>query len=102
MSVDADRQRVQRYWEPSQDVIRYRSDNEYAEHYLELLEKSVRDRLRSVGSPVSQMSGGLDSTAVVALAAASLPHRMGAAGSVPSPMSLMNSQTGTNASTWMR
>ena len=57
------------YWEPASTRIRYRTDGEYAEHFRELLAESVRCRMRAAGPPAVQMSGGLDSTSLAALAA---------------------------------
>jgi asparagine synthase (glutamine-hydrolysing) len=48
--------------------IRYKTTEEYCEHFLELFSKAVSDRLRTdrVGF---ELSGGLDSTSVAAMAA---------------------------------
>ena len=58
-----------RYWEvnPS-ERIRYRTDDEYAGHFLELFEKSISSKMRSVKPPGVMMSGGLDSTSIAAIA----------------------------------
>ena len=70
MVIDEDTVHTRRYWEPDpRAVIRYRSDAEYAEHFRTLLKQSVVCRLRASTPPVAMMSGGLDSTAVAALAA---------------------------------
>jgi asparagine synthase (glutamine-hydrolysing) len=61
--------RVERYWSPSRAEIRYARDEEYSDHFLELFQRSVSDRVRGAGSCVGvAMSGGLDSTSVAALA----------------------------------
>jgi len=59
---------VSRYW-PTEPVreIRYRSGAEYAEHFRTLLEGAVRDRLRALGPVGAHLSGGVDSSSVVAL-----------------------------------
>jgi asparagine synthase (glutamine-hydrolysing) len=49
--------------------IRYRRDDDYVEHFREILGRAVTARLRAVGPPAVMMSGGLDSTAVAAMAA---------------------------------
>lgn len=49
--------------------VRHASDDAYAAHFLALLRESVRCRLRGPTPPAVLMSGGLDSTAVAALAA---------------------------------
>lgn len=48
--------------------IRYRSSDQYAAHLLELIREAVRCRMRSVGGVAAQLSGGLDSSSVVAVA----------------------------------
>jgi len=66
--------RVERYWSPRTEEIRYAQDEDYADHFRELFERAVTDRLRDAGSFASiAMSGGLDSCSVAAVA-----HRSGA------------------------
>ncbi len=48
--------------------ISYRTDEEYAEHLRGLVEEAVRCRMRSVGGVASELSGGIDSSAVVGVA----------------------------------
>jgi len=48
--------------------IRYRNDDEYAAHFLELFKEAVRCRLRSAKGVASDLSGGLDSSSIVCLA----------------------------------
>ncbi|HUE89811.1 MAG TPA: asparagine synthase-related protein [Vicinamibacterales bacterium] len=58
----------QRYWTlPSEGRIRYRRSQEYVDHFLELFQVAVSDRLRTNHVGV-WMSGGLDSTSVAATA----------------------------------
>lgn len=62
--------RLQRYWQPDYErKIRYKTDQEYADHFRDLLEESVRCRMRSTTPVAVLMSGGLDSTSVASLAA---------------------------------
>jgi len=70
MRITASGQRSWRYWQPDPSVrLRGKSDQEYAEQFLSLLEESVRCRMRS-STPVGVlMSGGLDSGSVACLAA---------------------------------
>jgi len=65
-----------RYWRPDPSTkIRYQSDKEYADHFLYLLDESVKCRMRSVAPVGVLMSGGLDSTSVACLAARKIaPH----------------------------
>jgi asparagine synthase (glutamine-hydrolysing) len=61
---------VKRYWAPEVSKrLRYSSDESYVEHARELLDTAVRCRLRTTGPIVSQLSGGLDSSAVTSTAA---------------------------------
>ena len=74
MTVNIKGKHLERYWSPDPDArIRYKTDEEYAEHFLILLEESVCCRLRSITPVGVQMSGGLDSTSVACLAARNLP-----------------------------
>ncbi len=70
LTIDANSVRLQRYWsiDPAKE-IRYRRDDEYADHFLEIFSEAVRCRLRSHGRVGSDLSGGLDSSSVVCMAA---------------------------------
>jgi asparagine synthase (glutamine-hydrolysing) len=73
LAVTAAGERMERYWDidPEHRII-YRDEREYAAHFLEVFRRSVADRLRAPDGPVAvAMSGGLDSTSVAAVAAAS-------------------------------
>jgi asparagine synthase (glutamine-hydrolysing) len=61
------------YW-PFDPTARlyYRKDEDYADHFLELLTKSVECRLPATGKPAVALSGGLDSAPIAAVAARSL------------------------------
>lgn len=61
--------RTKQYWDvyPARR-IRYRTDEEYGEHFLEVFTEAVRCRLRSHGRAGSLLSGGLDSSSIVAVA----------------------------------
>ena len=76
MVVTGSSQRTWRYWQPDPSIIlRGKSDEDYAEPFLSLLEESVRCRLRSTTSVGVQMSGGLDSTSLACLAARMLAQQ---------------------------
>jgi asparagine synthase (glutamine-hydrolysing) len=83
LAVSADRVQKRRYWSLSSTrEIRYSDDRSYASHFFDLLSEAVRCRLRHPGSGVAaQLSGGLDSSSVVSMAA----HlkRVGTVDSVP-------------------
>jgi len=57
------------YWDvdPSKE-FRYRTDEEYADHFLALFQDAVRSRLRSCGPVGAWLSGGLDSSSIVCTA----------------------------------
>jgi asparagine synthase (glutamine-hydrolysing) len=70
MTVDRDRIVVRRYWrlDPAHE-IRYRHEQEYADHFFSLFEESVACRLRSDrGAVAAYLSGGVDSSSVVGMA----------------------------------
>jgi asparagine synthase (glutamine-hydrolysing) len=48
--------------------IRYRTDKEYEEHFRTLFAQSVKRRLRSDRPIVAELSGGMDSSSIVAMA----------------------------------
>lgn len=65
----AERGRVQsrRYWQPHPDrEIRYQRDDEYGEHLADLLRAAIRPRVRGAGPIGVMLSGGLDSSSIVA------------------------------------
>lgn len=70
LTVDAAGQAtVRRYW--SLEGIRlldYRTDGEYAEHFLEVMRQAIAPRLRAHGPVGTQLSGGQDSSTVSVLA----------------------------------
>jgi asparagine synthase (glutamine-hydrolysing) len=61
--------RKERYWDidPAKEV-RYRTDKEYAEHFLEIFKEAVLCRLRSHKPVGAELSGGIDSSAIVGTA----------------------------------
>ena len=65
--------RLQRHWRP-EDVPAAppASDDEYAEAFLDLYARAVKDRLRGPGRIGVHLSGGLDSSSVAVLAAREL------------------------------
>jgi asparagine synthase (glutamine-hydrolysing) len=68
LSISRDGLRMRRYWTPPTDgQIRYHHAEEYIEHFRDLLQTAVTDRLRTDRIGIL-MSGGLDSTALAATA----------------------------------
>ncbi|MDM5271356.1 asparagine synthase-related protein [Sulfurovum sp. zt1-1] len=60
---------IKAYWgiPDNLPLLRYKNDNDYIEHFLEIFKESVNDRIRT--SKISiLMSGGMDSTAIAAIA----------------------------------
>lgn len=75
MLVSASSMRRWRYWDIDPDTqLRYKHDQDYTEHFLELFTEAVRCRLRTAYPVGIALSGGLDSTAVAAVAARVLPQ----------------------------
>lgn len=65
---------VRRHWEfPVPAPIRYRRDDEYVEHFREVLHAAVRDRLRA-GRAALFLSGGMDSSMLAAASRAAAPE----------------------------
>ncbi len=62
--------RITRYFQIDPDnTLRYASDAEYAEHFLEIFSEAVRCRLRSQAPAALFLSGGLDSSSILGMAA---------------------------------
>jgi asparagine synthase (glutamine-hydrolysing) len=60
---------IRRYWDfDGTRRIRYTRDEEYEKHFLELLRQAVRRRLRSNAPVLAELSGGMDSSAIVCIA----------------------------------
>jgi len=61
--------RVRRYWDfQAPTELRYRTDAQYAEHFLALFREVVSSRLRVAGPIGALLSGGLDSSSIVCTA----------------------------------
>jgi asparagine synthase (glutamine-hydrolysing) len=68
--VDRQSLRVHSYWDIDLSrELRYRTDDDYADHFKTVFEEAVRCRLRAVRPVASYLSGGLDSSSVVVVAA---------------------------------
>jgi asparagine synthase (glutamine-hydrolysing) len=68
LTVDHEGLVVRRYWQLTTTELRYRRENDYAEHCRELLFTVVRAHLRSRDPVGALLSGGLDSCSVVCIA----------------------------------
>jgi asparagine synthase (glutamine-hydrolysing) len=61
---------IQSFWTPPESLLKFKSDHEYQEAFLELLDNATRARLRRRCPAVGgHLSAGLDSTAVATSAA---------------------------------
>jgi asparagine synthase (glutamine-hydrolysing) len=70
MEIDHDGRRSGQYWQPDlHSPLQYRKDDEYVEHYRELLADAVRRMSRTHRTLAVEVSGGLDSSAVFGMAA---------------------------------
>ncbi len=68
-------QREFRYWDiDATKRVRYKREVEYVLHFRDVFREAVKARCRAVGPVGAQLSGGIDSSAVVATAAQLLPH----------------------------
>lgn len=68
MHWSSDGLRIRQFWKlPEPREIRYRRSREYVEHFRAVLKPAVTDRLRVTRAAI-YMSGGMDSTAIAALA----------------------------------
>lgn len=68
-SFSQDGSKTERYWSPALAApIIYKSDQEYVDHYRELLVECVRRASRSIRPLAFEVSGGLDSSAIFAVA----------------------------------
>ena len=60
---------IKNYWKPSLNVemLNYKKESEYLEHFNELFEFAVKERLRTSSIAIT-MSGGMDSSSIAATA----------------------------------
>lgn len=65
--------RTWKYWEVDPEHrVKYKNESGYTDHFLQILNQSVSDRLRSADPVGISLSGGYDSTLLAALAAGQL------------------------------
>jgi asparagine synthase (glutamine-hydrolysing) len=70
LAIDRRGVRLFRYWDlDGSRQIRYRSNGEYAEHFRALFDDAVACRLRASRPVAADLSGGLDSSSIVVVAA---------------------------------
>lgn len=69
VTLEPGRHTVTKYWDfDAATRIRYRTDREYEEHFRQVFGESVRRRLRSDSPVLAELSGGMDSSAIVCMA----------------------------------
>ena len=69
LHIDANGIKKQQYWDlGNAKQISYRTDDEYAEHFLELYTEVLTQQMRSDRPIGADLSGGLDSSSIVCLA----------------------------------
>lgn len=69
------KQRTTKYWDfDSSHRVRYRSDEQYEEHFRAVFAGSVKRRLRANASVLAELSGGMDSSSIVCMADAIIAH----------------------------
>jgi len=69
---------LSRYWSPdTSHELHLPSDDDYAEAFLETFSAAVESRLRGANPPAAMLSGGLDSSSVVAVACRALAQTTG-------------------------
>jgi asparagine synthase (glutamine-hydrolysing) len=69
VSLNAKGQTTRKYWEfPETELLQYRQESEYEEHFRAVLTDSVRRCLRSERPLLAELSGGMDSSSIVCVA----------------------------------
>jgi len=67
--LERGRRTMSKYWDfDPRKRIRYRTDEEYEEHFRTVFAQSVRRRLRSDAPILAELSGGMDSSSIVCIA----------------------------------
>lgn len=76
---------ISRYWAMPTTIqpIRYKSNTDYISHFFRLFEKSIKDRTRTA-NVASQLSGGMDSPSITAMAKKVLDDSYGEDGTLVS------------------
>lgn len=69
MLVRSDNFVISKYWHPNKiRLTTYKNNREYVEHFQEIFAHAVETRLRSTGPVSAHLSGGVDSSSVIAMA----------------------------------
>lgn len=68
VTIRPDRTKVERYWDFRPRPIRYSTDSEYEEAFRFHFSQSIKRRLRADAPVLAELSGGMDSSAIVSVA----------------------------------
>jgi asparagine synthase (glutamine-hydrolysing) len=69
VTVRSGRTTIEKYWDfDPEHCIRYQSDEDYEEHFRTVFAEAVRRRLRTDKPVLAELSGGIDSSAIVCVA----------------------------------
>jgi asparagine synthase (glutamine-hydrolysing) len=68
LTAATDRLDMRRFWEPDRPLLRYRQEEEYAEHFRAVFREAVERCLATGGRVWADLSGGLDSSSIVCIA----------------------------------
>ena len=69
LTLSGDKMHISEYWRLDPEFeTHYKSDNDYTEKFTEIFSRSIRDRLRCNGQVAAMLSGGIDSSSIVAIA----------------------------------
>lgn len=75
LSIENGSLKKEKYWDlDSSTAIRYRTDEEYDAHFLQLFTNAVKVRTRATHGIAAELSGGLDSSSIVSVAARHKTH----------------------------
>ncbi len=76
LEVTPEKQFIEQYWQPHPVKLHCANDTEYREQFHDIFQEAVRCRLRSAYPVGSLLSGGLDSSSIVCMAAGPLQKQL--------------------------
>jgi asparagine synthase (glutamine-hydrolysing) len=74
LEVDAGGLRITEWWRPDLSLLEYKTDEEYAEHFRQVFDLSVKSKMRCQTRWGVELSGGLDSSSIAVSARAILEN----------------------------
>lgn len=88
LTIDASgKLRIAAWWNPELGLLEYRTDEEYADHFLHLMEQSILSKIRCSVPWCIPLSGGLDSS-TISVTAQALLNRSGSGAQQVSTVSI--------------